>query len=243
MNHNKSEIICIREIPQRPKERLVFLFDKGLDLAGKNAEDLGFSVEEMQRQRKTWVMSQLAMSFSKDFFLAQEVEIETYPVGIERLFALRDFQVRVNDKIVAEWRSKWLIMHMENRRPLRPDDSLRDFASLNEALPLPFANHSAAPEGNCLSVHQCVGKTHIDLNKHLGSIWYLKWALELFYAHRSEDVVISTLDILFRQEAREGDELSIKMHDIVSTGRAQVYIEKENKVFSSMILNYKLACT
>ena len=50
------------------------------------------------------------------------IEIKTWPKGVDGLFAIRDFQIFRNGEIIGRATSYWLILDADSKRPKRLDD-------------------------------------------------------------------------------------------------------------------------
>jgi hypothetical protein len=74
----------------------------------------------------TWVLSRLRLENPVAIALGDEVEIETWPSGMERLFALREFVVRrrADGAEVARASTQWLVLDLATRKPVRPAEVL-----------------------------------------------------------------------------------------------------------------------
>lgn len=149
------------------------------EAAGGSAERLGFSIEEMARRGRTWVLARQRVELSAPVRLGDTLEVETWPSGIDRLLALRDFRVRRGGEEVGRAVTAWMAIDLSSRRPVRPE----------EVLPPPFhpqPEHVLAPPSARLPEP---GRTDverpfrvrfadIDVNEHVTNASYLGWALE-----------------------------------------------------------------
>jgi len=146
-------------------------------------------------ENKFWVLSRLQIKIERFPVWGDEVVLSTWPKGIDKLFALRDFEMKTREgEILLSATSAWLILQADTKRPIRPDSIL---AKLN-----PVA-HLEAIEGTAdkININSFTTSRHsitrtarasdLDMNGHVNNVTYLRWAID--YIHETE--VISSLPI------------------------------------------------
>jgi hypothetical protein len=70
------------------------------------------------------VLGRSASSSRTRFALDDTIELETWPSGVDRLFALRDFRIRKRGVVIGRAASQWLLFGIESRRAVWPDAEL-----------------------------------------------------------------------------------------------------------------------
>ena len=133
--------------------------------------------------------------------------VNTWPSDIERIFAIRDFEMRDAAGVpFGSAISSWIVVNLETRRParlpeavkaLRPDGTVRSLQGGFEAVP-----EVESPEG---SEEFRVRWNNCDFNRHLGAQHYVSWALDLVPEAVLSTSWLRTLEIEYRAEARPGD--------------------------------------
>ena len=152
-----------------------------LDMASQHAAEIGCGVDTMIERGMTWVLSRLRVSVTRPIVLGEELTVETWPSGVERLFALRDFRLYdAEGAIVASAASQWLVLSLETRRALFPDEALDE--RVREAAPRVFPEGftKLAPlAGESLAERRFDTRyLDIDHNLHVTSASTLAWAVE-----------------------------------------------------------------
>jgi medium-chain acyl-[acyl-carrier-protein] hydrolase len=95
--------------------KVVGLIDLLQDMAWEHASRLQLSIKDLMDQGKTWVLSRYHIRYLKPAFQGEEVIIKTWPVGVHRLYALRDFSVRTAaGDTIALATSGWVILTYPN---------------------------------------------------------------------------------------------------------------------------------
>jgi acyl-ACP thioesterase len=138
--------------------------------------------------------------------------VETWPRGFARLFALRDFRLRRDERVIGEAASAWLMIDLVRRRPVRPESSgdwtrmTRPERALEVDLeklpPFPEAPGDGARETE-VSVRYC----DLDVNLHATSLRYAEWLLESLPAELLATSVPGELDLDFQNEVGAGERI------------------------------------
>lgn len=148
--------------------------------AGLSADSLGFGVKRCLEAGYTWVLARQRLEISRAARFGETVEIETWPNGIDRLAAHREFVVRARGEEIARATSTWFLLDLKTRRPVDPGSAL-DSAFPRErgpsviALPGPKVPEIGAQE---LERPFAIRFADIDLNWHVNNVSYVQWLLE-----------------------------------------------------------------
>ena len=186
------------------------IFDYFQEAAISHAENLGVGREEMARTGQLWIISRMTVIVSKRPNYRETIKIRSWPRGWEKLFALRDFEIKdKNDKAVVSAKSAWLIVDMEKRRPLRPQ-SVMDNLPLNEGLEALSAEAGGA-EG--LSERENLQKaaerkalyTDLDFNGHVNNVRYIHWIEDAIDTQLLYNAGKLRFDINYLNEVMEGE--------------------------------------
>ena len=190
--------------------RLPALCDWLQEAAGNNATDLGWGTRALLPRGLTWVLSRLHVEVPSLPRWRDEAVVETWPSGVRRLWALREFRVAGADGTLhAVATSGWLLLKVASKRPMRP---AAEIVSVGEASPPrlvddPFDDLPSAV-GGAPGLTFRVGRTDLDLNGHANNVALLKAFFEACPAPVLEPLVSFEAD--FRGEAFEGDLLEAR---------------------------------
>jgi medium-chain acyl-[acyl-carrier-protein] hydrolase len=167
------------------------------EIAGLHADELGVGLEALRVSGMTWVLSRLRLENPLPAVLGDELEIETWPSGIERLFALREFVVRRGGAEVARATTQWLVLDLAARKPVRPAEVLDPRFPREPTPPVAPVSRGKLPE---LAEWDAERRFHvryadIDQNLHVTNTTYLAWAMEavpqeLWRSHRLASVEV-----------------------------------------------------
>lgn len=140
-----------------------------------HADHLGCGMEALRDHHLMWVLSRLKLSVHRTPRLGETILLETWPSGVEKLFAVREFCFYAPDGTrIASGTSCWLLLDSRKFRPVRilenlpcrlPDNSEREhfFHSLEKL---------ARPEKTSDPISSFIQESSIDVNQHLNNTRY-----------------------------------------------------------------------
>jgi acyl-ACP thioesterase len=166
------------------------------------------------------MLSRLRLELAKPLSWGENLLVRTWPSGTKgRLTATRDFTGKnsAGDEVFRGV-SEWMTVNLTARRLVKLPEN---FASLApEGTPRVELPESGGKFAQLGAVH---GRSLIrvrfsdhDFNDHVNNVHYIEWALESIpEAYRRG--FVTNLDIVFRQEAKAGDELE-SCSEVVNDG-------------------------
>ena len=147
------------------------------EAAISHAADLGVGRNALARTGQAWILSRLSLFVERRPAFEETVRVSTWPRSWEKLFALRDYEIRdAVDKAVIRGRGGWLVLDIEKRKPLRvapiieklpPNDGINAFPGSPAALD-PKENLTKAGERTALY-------SDIDYIGHVNNARYIQW--------------------------------------------------------------------
>lgn len=171
------------------------------EAAVRQAIELGVARGQMSSDL-TWMLSRLRLEMERWPRWENEVTVRTWPSGLDRLFALRDFELADGWGVAT---SAWLVVHVAKRRPVRIPEQIQALRPVDPRRVLVGFEELPEPEGARYEASFPVRWTECDMNGHANQASYVGWAVdvlpeEFLAAHRP-----ASLEIEFRAEARPGD--------------------------------------
>ena len=176
------------------------------EMAYQHAGQLGFGYRDLQKNSNLWVLSRMRIRVTRYPLWDEEVTMETWHRGMERLFGMRDFRVldgAGNELALAG--SAWLILDAETRRPVRSVDramqeSRRDARVWDDPLEKIELPVDMEPVGQHMVVH-----SDLDVVGHVNNVKYMEWSIDAIHQGNGSGLVIREFEINFMHEARLGD--------------------------------------
>ena len=175
---------------------------------------LGFS--QMQKRALMWAISRLKIQIYDLPRWGQTVRIKTWPAGIYRLFALRDFQI-LNEAsgLMAEATSAWLILDESMRRPTRIEPLFQEMKiPMGKNLLEGCLEKLPSPQEPQTHPFFPVRFSDLDWYNHVNHTRYVQWILDAYSVEFHGCFQVSSLEIDFLSETRYGDEVSIRTQEL-----------------------------
>ena len=154
--------------------------------------------------------------------MGEEIQIETWPTGFEKMCGTRNFRMRTKDgEVLAYANSIWVYMDIRKGRPARPD--AQEIAAYGEEEPLKMEyapRKIALPQETVLKESFPVRRSQIDTNEHVNNCQYIQMALEVMpECERATKVRVEYKksavmgDVIFPRTAVEEDRIVIELCD------------------------------
>jgi acyl-ACP thioesterase len=177
------------------------------EAAISHAENLGVGREDMARTGQVWILSRMSVLVERRPGYGETVTVRSWPRGGERLFALRDYDIRdAQDTPVIRARSGWLIIDRAKRRPLRPQPVM-DTLPRNEGLDALSSGAAGLAErpGLQKSGERQALYTDVDYNGHVNNVRYIQWIEDAMDKALLEGAGQLRLDINYLNEILPGE--------------------------------------
>ena len=142
----------------------------------KHAELLGVGARAMADQGVAWVLSRMSAEASRRSEWGRPIMVRTWPAGIDRLFALRFYELSDQDGVFARAASSWIVLDIAAKRPRRPDAFVAGLPR-NEELPTLEGGAAALSPAEGLEpiAERIVSYSDIDRNGHANNARYAQW--------------------------------------------------------------------
>jgi len=193
--------------------------------ASNHAQALGISLEKLQSTGHTWVLAWLKLHMAEYPKGNAPVRIQTWPAGIHRLYALREFRIYdETDRLVGKAGSAWLILDMQRRRPVRVEpfgESIHQISSPNDvSADMGKIQTLTVPS---FSRDFRVRYRDLDVNQHVNNVSYVEWALESLPAELLTTACLVDLEVNYLGEAHLGDTVLSRAQSLNDTRTAFVH--------------------
>lgn len=195
------------------------LFKFMQECAMNHAEEMGVGMSAMHKSKTTFVLSRMKINIYDMPSIGDSVAIKTYPIGMERLFYLRGFEISFNGNKMAEAISMWLVINLETRRPVRERAIREDFpyyknGDLNIERPDRPRVSESAPD---LLVKK-VGYSDVDILRHANNSCYVAWTCDCLGSEFFKNNPKYSIIINYSSELSEGECVKIIGEDMTFGG-------------------------
>ena len=204
-----------------------------------HAENLNVGREEMMRTGQVWILSRMSVIVDRRPNYFESITVRSWPRGGEKLFAVRDYDIRDKDDIpIVRARSGWIILDMEKRRPLRPQ-------SVMDSLPLNDGENALSPEDSAIAAleernnlqktaERKARYTDLDFNGHVNNVRYIQWIEDSLEPSLLENADKMRLDINYLNEILDGEVVDIMSIRIENAGSANAFAFEGKKTESGL---------
>lgn len=181
------------------------------EIAGLHADSLGFGYDSLIKNGIAWVLSRVHVKFNRVPVWKEEISIETWHKGSDRLFGYRDFEVLDKDgKKIIIATSSWLLINIETRRLHRINNIMEENTGDNgirHAIKEP-AERLVSPAEMEFARTRFVSFSDVDINRHTNNAKYIEWALDCLDLDLITKMKVTGMTINFNTESRVGDEIT-----------------------------------
>jgi len=197
------------------KARLTALANFLQETAYKHAHSLGLGFQHLAQNNSAWVLSRLRIQVSEYPKWDDEITIETWPCGIEKLFARRDFRImnKAGDTI-AKASTLWLMVNTETHRPLRIQPDFIKFKTRTDGIFETSIEKLDIPGTLDLQRNHKVQYSDLDIVDHVNNVKFVEWCIDTLPREVMLNRSISDFTINFISEARIGDEVEIQASNL-----------------------------
>lgn len=197
------------DLNNRIKTETIFNFLQ--EAASGNATQLGFGYEQLMPKGQFWVLSRVIVELTDTVRFDEEIVIETWPKGIDKIFALRDFNIKNSEgQKIGVATTAWLLMDSHRGRPVI-------FTPENFNLPIyqipPSINVTPdkiqEPTGLDKAGSIKVSYSDLDVNHHVNNARYLEYVADIFPTDLYRNHFMDFIQVNYLKELKMGDELNL----------------------------------
>jgi medium-chain acyl-[acyl-carrier-protein] hydrolase len=181
------------------------------EAAGAHAASYGVGVADLQSRDFTWMLSRFRLRVDSYPSAGSTLTIRTWPSGIDRLFALRDFTVTdAGGNRVASALSAWLVVNLTTRRPVRIQTVFQaQYPDIPRAY-LETAEKLTPPQSFERAADFRVRFNDLDENRHVNNVAFMEWAMESVPSEVLSECRLRELAIDFLSEARFQETVTVR---------------------------------
>jgi len=179
--------------------------------AYNHAENLGVGFSFLHEKKLIWMLAGQLVKIEKYPEWRDPVYLHTWPSSHDRIFYYRDFKLTdAGGEVLATATTKWFIIDMIRRRPMRKGMIPEENFIYGERL---FGNgfdKISVPESGGEEYKLEAQYSDIDIYRHVNSARYIEWALDAMPAEFTGSHELREIQADYLTEAVLGDELVLK---------------------------------
>jgi medium-chain acyl-[acyl-carrier-protein] hydrolase len=214
LQFEKEYSIHVYETGPDGKLNLCSLFNYMQDVASEHAVKLGFGRDDLMRDNRFWVLSRMYSEITCWPLWKEKIIVKTWPNGTDKLFALRNYEVKYHDgRHIASGSSSWLILDRTTKKVQRPDSILLQYYKdlIPGESPVRYAlKLDPAAETGKLTPGFRIKLSDLDANLHTNNVIYLKWGYDTYNIEFMMDNVLKSAEINYLAESKYDEEIVIR---------------------------------
>ncbi len=182
------------------------------DIAGRHAAGLGWSIDALQQDGRSWILSRLKLEIDTPVTgNDKQLTIRTWPCGADRIYAYRAFDLQNEmGTLIGKALSYWILLDIESKRPVPMPGEIAELANHYPEPPLkPSRPRLQKPESTAHQVNFQVLPSDLDLNGHVNNSVYIRWLEDVLRKNTRSTDHVRNLDILYKTEVVENDQITV----------------------------------
>lgn len=211
MKHSKYFTIPFRDVDEKGAIKMSALVDYMQETSNEHAGLLGIDfLEPYEGKTYYWIVSRAKMHLETYPKWKDQIRIETYPCGTDRLFAVRRFDIyNETDEQIGYIIGYYIVLDGDNHRPVRLRTFAKDFALFDtqyegEQLPKLTLDEMWVRED-----HRKVRSGEIDSNNHMNNAHYIRWTTDLFTCQELLEHPVRSIQTNYTTSLVEGDAVKV----------------------------------
>jgi len=206
--------------------KLQSLFNYLQEIAGNHATELGVGFDELNTRGLFWVLSRIKIIIDRMPSWRERVSLTTWPKGVDKLFALRDFRlIDAQRNTLLKATTAWLLLDRERNRPQRIDVLPIDIHRYHVEHAIAEPLGKLKPEIDLTLRHEKkILISDLDVNNHVNNAEYIRWIVDCFDFNRLHRGTIQSIQVNYLDEALFDDTIVLSMADENGKGESY-YIE------------------
>ncbi len=213
IKHNKEFKITFRDSDSNGNLRINSLVDFMQDIAREHATVLSVNFEEAEAEYY-WIILRTRINIIHTPKIDETIRIETYPSGVDKLFAVREFNIYdKNNNKLGDITGYYVLMQKNKTTPVKikgnPDFSVFNHEYVGEKI----AKLNLSNLNVIRAIERRVFSSDIDVNGHMNNTHYVRWCFDMFDTSELRSKKIKSFQIQYVKEVLENEEVSIYRYD------------------------------
>ncbi|MBO4383957.1 MAG: hypothetical protein J5854_00875 [Clostridia bacterium] len=178
-------------------------------IAREDCDGMGATYDYMRSLNTVFVLTKLAIEFVRPVKDGEELTLKTYNNTITGIIFDREYELVSDSGVAARATTLWTLVRYDTRSLVRPSSFPVPFETVNlDIKPIDMPRRIGAEGIKTVGTHT-VRTSELDENNHLNNCIYADIALDSVKDFDGLGSWPKSIKLIFRHEARRGDELEI----------------------------------
>lgn len=202
--HSKWFTIGFRDSDFNGNLKMNALVDYMQETSNEHASLIGLDFSEGDYE-VYWIVSRAKMHLETYPKYKERIRVETYPDGIDKLFAVRRFNIyNEQDDLLGYIIGDYILMDGKTHRPIR----LRNMKGILAELEYPYEGETLPKLGKPVSIQKedmrKVRSGEIDVNAHMNNAHYIRWTTDMIDCEEYKTKQIQSIQTNYVTSLTEG---------------------------------------
>lgn len=182
------------------------------EAAGEHANKLKFGVHDLNMSNDTWVLSRMRVEINRWPEIGENIMVETWPKGFDRLFAIRDFKVYDSKgEVLVKASSYWLVVDRDSKRPKMMTNISKELINPEiSAIDQKLEKIPLAKNIDFNSHHKSM-YSEIDINGHVNNVHYSEWVFNTLPAKILKERKLLCYEINYMAEVFVDERVEVEL--------------------------------
>ena len=183
-------------------------FDVFMDLATRHADTLGIGRRRLDKDGLVWIVTKSIVKVFRMPKMSEQVTLSTWPAPPDRMHCDRFYTITGGTELLACGKSEWVNMDLVSGKLSPVAHLFGQDTEFCTDVPVPerFDRIGGDFPEEPFYTHR-IRTTDIDVNGHVNNTKYMYALLDAFTTNELKERPISSAEILYKNQAREGETL------------------------------------
>ena len=204
------------------------------DVGGIHSNIVGYGLLDIPVKKRSWILINWKVKIFKRPRYAENLKIVTWAYGMEKLYALRDFEI-YNElgELVIIATSKWVCLNTEKQSIIKIEPELRDAYTLeNKKAFEGEIEKLKEPKEYIDETSVQITRDMIDVNHHVHNINYIDFATHILSYEVMQQA--TNIEVMYKKEIKETDKIKCK-YAIEDGAHYAVIKSEDDKILHAII--------
>lgn len=204
------------------------------DIGGIHSNLVGYGLLDIPKKKRSWILINWKVKILKRPRYAENLKIKTWAYGMEKLYALRDFEVfNEAGELVIIATSKWVCLDTEKQSIIKIEDKLREAYTIeNKRVFEDDIEKLKEPENYIKETSVQITRDMIDVNRHVHNINYMDFATHILPYEVMQQA--TNIEVMYKKEIKETDKIKCK-YTVENNSHYVVIKSEDDKVLHAII--------
>lgn len=182
------------------------------EMAYQHAKRLNWGFHDLKKENHAWVLSRFHLKMHQLPGWDDIINIETWPRGVDRLFAIRDFKITNGaGEVIGDATTYWLIVDINTHRPTRINQNVIDLVTRKDTAFIAKSEKLELSDELREAYIKSVGFADLDIVGHVNNVKYMEWCMDALPIETHLEHELAELEINFLHEAKYGEEIQLNL--------------------------------